>query len=339
MFDVTVAAPWPRGLYLCKKLQETGKKVCYLETPSEGLNPAGLFLSEEEENADTKSFLLSLGSLEKQQGGFCIVSEQGVLSFQEKDLSKQNDTPFSWFYRKEKSGIYRKDWLHFFAQGFLSRVFEFNNSVFDIKSLNLHGDYYLFKLSLKQRKQFQKDNPNICFMNTNSSGWEIKKEGFFIREKFHESKKVFSFFEPSFKTLPPDWLWDHAAFYADLKDYDTVIPLHFVLINQLQCPWVNGNLLSVLKKSDGEWDVYFRRPFTVDSMYKERLKQEVASYLEAFFKIPFHFVREGKKQGFAVYGGRKSLSYLNQERPGFLYCQENPVEWIKWEKKVFQKFL
>lgn len=336
MFDVTVMAPWPRGLYLCKKLQEIGKKVCYLETSSEGANPAGLFLKEEGDS-DEKSFLLSLGSLEKQSGGFCLVSEQGVWSFQEMSRLERGETAIGYFYRKKKSGIYKKDWLYFFAGNFLSRVFEFNNSFFKVNPLRLLWDYYLFSLSLEKKKQFQQDNPGISFLQTNSL--EVKGEEIFIKGTLHKSQRVFCFSEPSFQSVRPDWLWDHFVFYTKWKGYEQVIPSHFVLISKLACPWTHGNLLSVFKKEEGEWDVWFRRPFIMDLYGKEKIKKEVNVHLNHFFKSSFHFIRDGKKPGFAVYGGRKSLSCLKKDRPSFLYCQENAMEWLKWEQKTFLQFL
>ena len=331
-------APWPRGLYLCKKLQEKGRKVCYLETPPEGTSPAGLFL-QEEGDSDEKSFLLSLGSLEKQSNGFCLVSEQGVWSFQEMDQLEQEGTAIGYFYGKKKSEIYKKNWLSFFAGNFLSRVFEFNSSFFEIKSLDLLSDYYLFCLSLEKKKQFQRDNPEISFVQAHSSEWEVKGEEVLIKGVLHKSQRVFFYFEPSYKSATPDWLWDHFVFHAELPGYANVIPSHFVLINQLYCPWTHSNLLSVFKKEGEEWEVWFRRPFVMDSLGREKIRQEVNSHLNHFFKSSFHFIRDGKRPGFAVYGGEQSFSYLKKERPQFLSCQENLAEHIKWEERTFQQFL
>ena len=176
-------------------------------------------------------------------------------------------------------------------------------------------------------------------MKVDFSDWEVKEGEIFIKDTPHKSQKVFLCFEPSFKSLRPDWLWDHFVFSAELKGYKSVIPSHFVLINQLPCPWTHSNLLSVFQKEGREWDVWFRRPFLADFKKKEKIKQGMICHLSDFFKSSFHFVRDGKEPGFAVYGGEESLLYLKRERPCFLYCQENPAEWLEWEKKTLQEFL
>ena len=160
VFDVTVVSPWPRGLYLCQKFQELGKRVCYIETPSESYQPASLFL-DESGGQDFKSFLLSQGFLEKQESGFCLVSEQGVWSFQETDTLESCHPTLNNYLQGKQSGTFKEDWLSFFSCSYKSRLFEYNNSCFSGKPLDLFGDYFLFKPSFEKKKQFQKENPAL----------------------------------------------------------------------------------------------------------------------------------------------------------------------------------
>ena len=330
MFDVTVVSPWPRGLYLCRKFQESGKKVCYIETPPENHQPVSLFL-DEIGGQDIKSFLLSQGFLEKQEGGFCLVNEQGVWNFQETDSI---DPILSHYRQGKKSGAFKEDWLSFFACSYKSRLFEYNNSCFSGEPLNLFEDYFLFKPSFEKKKQFQKENPEIFWLEANSSQLKVQDSEVFIKDSSHQSEKIFLFHQPSYESCPPDWIWDHIVFEGDLKDYEEIIPSHFVMMNRISLPWTCGNLLSVFRKQK-EWDVWFRRSFHTDSKESEKFIKEISCYLENFFKIPFHFVKKGKKTGFAVYG-EESLAALKKQRPFLIQWQEDLAQQLQVEEKLFR---
>ena len=330
MFDVTVVSPWPQGLYLCWKFKKSGKKVCYIETPSSSHQPVSLFLDESGEE-DIKSFLLSQGFLEKQEGGFCLVSEQGVWSFQETDSL---DPVLNNYREGKKAGLFKENWISFFAHSYKSRLFEYNNSCFSGRPLNLFGDYFLFKPSFEKKRQFREDNPDISWLEVNSSELKNQNSGLFIKDSSHNSKKNFLFHQPSYETCLPDWLWDHFVFEGDLKDYEEVVPSHFVMIHQIPIPWTHSNLLSVFRRQK-EWDVWFRRPFRADSKEKEKLKKEIVCHLENFFKIPFCFVKEGERSGFAVYG-EESLAVLKKQCPFVIRWQEDLVQQLQMEEEIFK---
>ena len=331
MFDVTVVSPWPRGLYLSKKFQDSGKKVCYIETPSENNQPISLFLNEEEH---LKSFLLSQGFLEKQEGGFCLVNEQGVWSFQETDPIESYHPALSHYRQGKKSGIFKEDWLNFFACSYKSRLFEYNNALFSGQPLNLFWDYFLFQPSVEKKRQFQKENPSLCWLKVKTSELKIQNNDIFIKDSVHHSGKVFVFHQPSYELCLPEWQWDHIVFHGNLKDYDEIIPPHFVMINRFQLPWTHSNLLSVFKKRE-EWDVWFRRPFHTNYTEREKLKTKISRYMESFFKIPFHFIKEGEEKGFTVYG-KESLNTLKRDYPFLIRWQEDLAQQFQEEEDIFQ---
>ena len=333
MFDVTVVSPWPRGLYLCQKFLKNGKRVCYIETPSESNQPVSLFLDENGEQ-DLKSFLLSQGFLEKQEGGFCLISEQGVWSFQETDTLESCHPTLSYYLQSKKTGTFKEDWLSFFACSYKSRLFEYNNFCFSGKPLDLCGDYFLFKPSFEKKRQFQKENSTLGWLEAHPSQVKVHNSDLFIKGSFHKSEQFFLFHQPSYETCPPDWLWDHVVFKGDLKDYEEIIPSHFVMINRIQLPWTHNNLLSVFRKQK-EWDIWFRRSFHTDSKESEKLRIEISQHLESFFKIPFHFVKEGEKPGFAIYG-EESLAALKKQHPFLTRWQEDLGQQLQGEEEIFQ---
>ena len=81
MFDVAVFAPWPRGGLLARKLSERGKKVCRIELSGGRASPFACFVDERQ--GEEKAFLESIGFLFRQEGGFCLLSNEGNWPFQE----------------------------------------------------------------------------------------------------------------------------------------------------------------------------------------------------------------------------------------------------------------
>ena len=79
----------------------------------------------------------------------------------------------------------------------------------------------------------------------------------------------------------------------------------------------------------------FVDPFYTDSKESEKLKQEIACYLENFFKIPFCFLKAGKKSGFAVYG-EESLTAITKQRPFLTRWQEDLAQQLQGEEEIFQ---
>lgn len=334
-FDITIVSSWPRGLYLCTKFQKAGKKVCYIETPSESRQPDTLFLDESFQ--DQKSFLLSQGFLEKQKGGFSIISEQGVWNFQETETVESNHSTLQFYRQGKRNGEFKKTWLSFFAFNYKTRFFEYNNSLFSQKPLNLFLDHYLFKPSIEKKREFKENNPKIYWLDGTASHLEVKENKVFLNSHLHKSERVFFFNRPSYKKHTPFWQWDCFVFYGDLKDYVKIVPFHFVILNRIFLPWTHSNLLSVFRK-DQEWCVWVRRSFYMNSDEIERLKEEILQHLQNLFKIPFRFVKRKKdKPGFVAYGEESFLD-LKKEYPFFVQWQEDLGQQLQGEEEIIQCF-
>ena len=333
-FDITVVSSWPGGLYLCTKFQKAGKKVCYIEIPSESSQPDTLFLDESFQ--DQKSFLLSQGFLEKQKGGFSIISEQGVWNLQETGPIEISHPALQFCHQGKKTGQFKETWLSFFAFNYKTRFFEYNNSVFSQKPLNLFGDHFLFKPSVEKKRQFKENNPEIYWLDGAVSHLEVKEDKIFLNNHLHKSEKVFLFNQPSYEKQTPFWQWDCFVFYGDLKDYAEIVPFHFVILNRIFLPWTYSNLFSVFRK-DREWHIWIRRPFCINSYEIEGLKEEVRQHLQNLFKIPFYFVKKREKPGFVVYGEDSFLD-LKKKYPFFVQWQEDLGQQLQGEEEIFQYF-
>lgn len=331
MFDVIVVGCWPRGLYLCWKFYQEGKRVCYVEIPSQNKQPVTLFLNEDQE--EEKAFLLSQGFLEKQDSGFCLISEQGVWSFQESLSGDWQNPALRHFQEHRESGEFQQDFLSFFARSYKSRLFEYNNSVFLNPPLNLFDNYFFFKPSVEKKKQFFKEHSGISWIKAPSLKPLPLENGVSVYGKLQKGRKIFLFHQPPFKDCLPEWQWDHLVFSGDLKDYQEIVPSHCVIIHRILLPWTHANFLSLFRE-DSVWDVWFRRPFAADPKDSRLLRGEIKNHLEDVFKIPFSFVKEGKDKGFVVYGG-KSFDFLNKNHLFLIRSQEDLGQQLRMEEEVF----
>ena len=170
--DFVIVSSWPNGVYLSQKLSGISKKVCYIDMEYSPYRPMGFFPDEGGE--EKKQFLEPLGVLERQEGGFCLLSEKGIWHFQEEAgpaLTEAQDSSQSGFL----SG-----WLSRFASDFMAPVFESDRPT-SPKSLNLVSDYFLFYPHFRKKAQFQSSDPNIRWLSDpGGNGLQLKEEALFL---------------------------------------------------------------------------------------------------------------------------------------------------------------
>ena len=306
LFDFAVFAPWPRGFYLAKKLSEEGGKVAYVEILPRLKNPFGLFLSDNFQEG--KEFLEALGFLSRQEGGFCLLSPQGVWPLQ--DMKEMGDRhPVLENELSENS--FNNHWLSCLALNLAGKVFEYNNSEFSEKGLNLFSDYFLFSPDFKKIEQFKKDHPDISFYKAQFEEISCKKREsvFSIQNQPMESNKYFWLGAMHFPTLTikktyrPYWEWSACFFSVDFGDYEDTIPSHFISLKHLVLPWSHDNLLSVFRRN-GFVEVWTRNAYRENT---ELSLQGIKEHLETFFPgCVFSPMKKPLLKGPMVYG-RESL--------------------------------
>ena len=178
MFDSVIFADWPRGLYLAKKLSEEGQKTAYVEIQPRIKNPFGLFLGESLK--EEKEFLETLGFLFRQEGGFCLLSPQGVWPLQDMETMKSRLSALKNAANKHFSKDFEEDWLSYLSFNLTGKIFEYNNSKFSEKSLNLFSDYFLFEPSFKRMEQFYQNHHKISFHKARLEELSLKEDRFEI---------------------------------------------------------------------------------------------------------------------------------------------------------------
>ena len=328
--DFVIISSWPNGVYLSKKLSEISNKVCYIDIQNSPHRPMGVFL--EEESEEEKGFLESLGTLERQEGGFCLLSEEGVRHFQEEGSGQSEGTKAS-----------QLKWLSFFASGFMSPIFESNHQIFS-NSLNLCADYFIFHPHLKKKARFQSSNENILWLSAPSGGEELQlKEGkllfagntFSLEKVIGLGENALRILSPTVNShLLPEWEWVSFDFSADLKEYEDVAPPHFVSINWLLFPWTHDNLLSVFHRGE-KFEVWCRRPFlrAWNKKDEEELVLNIQAHLRKVFPgVPFQFLKKSGSAGLFVYG-QKHFSHLKES----CVLRGNLMEQIKTEENFFNE--
>ena len=326
--DFVIISSWPNGVYLSRKLSEISNKVCYIDIQNSPHRPMGVFL--EEGKGEERGFLESLGTLERQGGGFCLLSEEGVWRFQEEGSERLKSTgPF-------------RHWLSCFASGFMAPVFESNYQGF-FSPLNLYSDYFLFHPHLKRKARFQSSHSNIRWLSdpSNGNGIQIRGEKLFFSGEAFSLDKVMELGENALKItspssdshLPPDWEWVSFDFSADLKNYRDVVPSHFVSINRLLFPWTHDNLLSVFHRGE-RFEVWCRQPFRAwDKKDEGELIFHIQVHIQKIFPgVSFQFLRKRSSAGLFVYG-QNSFSGLEES----LILQGNLMEQIRTEENIFKE--
>ena len=314
MFDSVVFSHWPRGLYLAKKLSEKGRKVAYLELLPLQKSPFGLFV--DESLREEKEFLNSLGFLSRQEGGFCLLSPEWVWPLQEMHAMRDCLPVLKNTQILDPSKNFKDGWLAYLALNMAGKVFEYNNSVFSKKNVNLFGDYFLFEPNAEKKKQMQENCPAISFYSVplKEISFKAKEHIFFLQKKPLKAKEYF-WLAPSKhlkdKKIPlPHWEWTAFYFHVDLEDYEEIIPSHFVSLKNIFLPWSHDNFLSVFY-SKGQMEVWFRKPYKGK---KECFLKRIKEHLQGFFKTcSFQYNEKESPKGPLVYGpGNLQTEGLNQ---------------------------
>lgn len=340
MFDFAVCAHFPAGLYLAQQLSRSGFKTAYVEIVPQRVRPFPLLLGETSEQG--KHFLQSLGFLKLQEGGFCILSPQGVWPLQDMRAMAGHCPVIKNALRRAQPEDFKdfsKDWLSWLSLNLSGRVFDGNLCAFSSDRLDLFKDCFLFSPSLKKIRLFKKDHPDIAFYSllNGSVFWDETAEHFVInpspqgqnlreQEGFSnrfpakidsppgrfepESQKYIWLSDPppfvrqgKWALSPqPLWQWRSGFLKADFGDYESLIPSHFLLIKDIFLPWSHDNLFSVFHHS-GLLEVWSRQAFGAVPVPGAFLSSARAQ-LEAFFKGGrFSFSeRRASEEGMAVFG-------------------------------------
>ena len=283
-FDSLIVGDWPKGLYLAQQLSLQGKKTAYLYQRPAVKNPFALFLSESSQTE--KQFFNSLGFLEKQEGGFCILTEKGVWPLQKrKELGFAPPAPLT--------DSFNKDFLFYLSHNLAGKVFEFNDSVFS-EPLDLFCDYFLFYPCFKKIALFKQQYPNLHFFE--DSDLKPLNKSFSARNRF--------FFNDCIQQKPY-WQWQAFHYELDFLEYKDIIPSHLVCIKNLLLPWCYENLISLFHKNNRAELWMKLRPESPP------VKEKVQQTLEAFFPgAAFRLLSQEPLKSFFVYG-EESLKKKN----------------------------
>ena len=302
-FHSIVFADWPRGLYFAQQLAFKGQKVAYVEIIPRFKNPFALFLNDSFK--EEKNFLESLGSLYRQEGGFCLLSPEGVWPLQDrKEMGLASSKESSLSLKDRKS--FQKNWLSYLSLNLAAKVFEYNNSVLTDQVLDLFSDYFLFEPLVKKLEHFKKSNPNIYFLKAEIQDISIQEDKCVFRELSADNFFCFSsrITHPQ-KTFKAYWQWQVHSSEADFAGYQHIIPSHFVCLKNIFFPWCYDNLLSVFQK-EGIVEIWMKLKLAKDqSAFIEKAKQT----LEAFFPgVHFNRINKASSKSFYIYG-EESLDF------------------------------
>lgn len=349
MFDNVIFAPWPRGLYLAKKLSEKGEETAYVEILPRLRKPLGCFLSEDLK--EEKIFLESLGFLSQQEGGFCLLSPEGVWPLQNmKDMADRHPVLKNTWNKKSFKN-FKDYWLTYLSFNLAGRVFEYNNSEFVKKGLNLFSDYFLFEPFFKKADQFQTDQSQLTFYKIpfQEISFNEKRLDFFAQNRMINSQKYFWLSDlpcPALKNSSdprPHWEWSSSFFSVDFGSYKETIPSHFVSIQNLFLPWLHHNLISVFQKQ-GQVEVWTRQTY---GKKQDNFLKELESHLSSLFPgLVFSPVQQETSKSFFVYGSKHLRKIKDEELRKRLYVesfqdfpQGDLVSEIQAERELFEKNL
>ena len=344
ILDSIVFAPWPKGLFLAKKLSEGGRKTAYVEILPKSKNPFGLFL--DENFREEKEFLHSLGFLSRQEGGFCLLSPEGIWPLQDMRDMKVKLPVLKNQLSKDSIKDFNQHWLAYLSLNLAGKVFEYNNSKFSNTRLPLFSDYFLFESSFKKMEQFQKDHSDIFFYQTlreDISFEKDQKKCSILNETFRSDEYFWlggnqNPFLKNKKAMEPYWKWEAFFFHVDFGDYENIIPSHFLSLKNLFLSWSHDNLFSVFHKR-GQLEVWMRRPYKNN---EENVVKKVKEHLEIFFPdCVFSPLEKKSLSSLTVYGPeRLSHKTFNMKNGIYIenlhdFFQGDLVNEIRSERKLF----
>jgi len=323
MFDVTVCSSfWPKGLLLCKKLSEQGKKVCYINFQQENDLPIGVFLKEDDQAE--KVFLESVAHLYQQDGGFCLLSPKGYWSFQGMDFDQMSLSSLFQNLKTNTFSNFTNHWLTALSRNLMSRHFQVNSQFGSDMRLDLFLDYFLLEFTSKQKKQFKEEHSKITYIEASLEDlrWDIEKSyaTCFVNDQKVQSHRFIwlareeglSNFCVSLNKNLPEWEWQSVSLEGNIGNYKNIVPSHFVSLKNLSLPWTYDNLLSVFFRHP-YLEVWFRNKYATDD--KEMLDLIVA-HLQPIFKngVTFQIRNSKKRKSFTIYGDSQHLYKLDMPK-------------------------
>ncbi|MCY4321125.1 MAG: hypothetical protein OXC37_01785 [Bdellovibrionaceae bacterium] len=310
-FDSLVFADWPKGLYLAQKLALKKQKVAYVECLPRLKNPFGIFLNENDKSL--KLFLENLGFLSQQEGGFCLISPEGVWPLQErKIIANRIPTIKNLSHPLQNKASFKTYWLSYLSLNMSSKIFKDNDSVLKNKRVNLLDDYFLFEASPKKIEEFKTKFNYISFFSAPSKSILFKKNkaSLELENKTLNADKIYCFSSPD--RISEDlklknknhWQWQAFYLKADFSKYTQIIPTHFVFLKNIYWPWCYDNLLSIFHRQ-GLLEVWMK----INSTEKlSRFKEQAKKHLNDFFKgCQLKTINKDFKKSFKVY----SEEFLN----------------------------
>ena len=308
VLDSLIFADWPRGLYLAKQLALAGQKIAYVESLPRLKNPFALFLNENEK--DQREFLESLGFLSQQEGGFCLLSPEGVWSLQNMKAISKKHPPiqnFTCSFKKDLNPPFRDNWLSCLSLNLSAKIFRDNNSIFKNRGIHLLEDCFLFEPSPKKIEEFKNNYPNILFLTASKQNISFKGQqavlsfkdknltakNFICLTSIDRISKEFN------STSEAHWQWQAYYLTVDFANYRDIIPSYFVFLKNIYLPWCYDNLLSVFHHQ-GVLEVWMRLKPKENSL---PFIKQAQNHLKDFFKnCNLKSTNRPPAQGFKVYG-------------------------------------
>jgi hypothetical protein len=83
--------------------------------------------------------------------------------------------------------------------------------------------------------------------------------------------------------IEPEWCWMRYRLQLDLEDYDSAIPNHFLVVEDIGLPWTHENLLIAQKVVTGiGFDVWLRIPY--HQRFQRQVLETYADKIETAFR-------------------------------------------------------
>ena len=349
MFDSLIFADWPRGLYLAKQLAVIGQRTAYVENLFRLKNPFALFLNANEK--DQREFLESLGFLSQQDGGFCLLSPEGVWPLQDMKAIAKRQAPiqnFTCSFKKELNPPFKDNWLSYLSLNLSAKVFRGNNSIFKNRGVNLLADCFLFEPSSKKMEEFKNNHPNISFLTAQEKNIFFKGQQAVLSLKdktltaknficLTSSDRISSDFNSTDKA---QWQWHAYYLTVDFADYKEIIPSHFIFLKNIYLPWCYDNLLSVFHRQ-GMLEVWMKLKPKENSA---QFIKQAENHLKDFFKnCNLKPTNKPTAKGFTVYGEERFHFNFPKKAAYVENCKDffhgDLASEIRNERELFKKLV